>query len=117
MTVVIPVRDDPGGLEDTFVVLEGRLSPEHGRSATRELLAEPKPPTAIVTGGNQILLGAIEEIHDRGLALGSELSLVSCDTVSLTGRLQAQTEVLGRSHGRMVAGQPKPVTCPIVKAC
>jgi LacI family transcriptional regulator len=84
------------GLEETFTVLEGRLSPEHGRTATRELLAAPQPPTAIVTGGNQILLGALEEIHDRHLALGSELSLVNCDTVPLTELHQPAIAVVRR---------------------
>ena len=95
------------GLDDTFIVLEGRLSPEHGRSATRELLAAPEPPTAIVAGGNQILLGALEEIHDRGLALGSELSLVSCDTVSLTELHQPPIAVVRRDPreiGRRAGG-------------
>lgn len=95
------------GLEESFTVLEGRLSSEHGRSATRELLAAAEPPTAIVTGGNQILLGAIEEIHDRGLALGSELSLVSCDTVSLTELHQPPIAVVRRDPreiGRRAGG-------------
>lgn len=83
-------------LDPTFRILEGRLSPEHGRSATRELLATPEPPTAIVVGGNQILLGAIEEIQDRGLALGSELSLVSCDAISLTELHQPPISVIRR---------------------
>lgn len=84
------------GLEETFAVLEGKLSPEHGRTATRELLAAPQPPTAIVTGGNQILLGALEEIHDRNLELGSQLSLVNCDTVPLTELHQPAIAVVRR---------------------
>ncbi len=94
-------------LDETFTVLEGRLSPEHGRSATRELLAAADPPTAIVTGGNQILLGALEEIQDRDLALGSELSLVSCDTVSLTELHQPPIAVVRRDPreiGRRAGG-------------
>lgn len=86
-------RERRGGLEDayaerqlepTYTTLQGRLSPEHGRMATRELLEAAEPPTAIIAGGNQILLGAAQEIHDRGLELGADLSLASCDAISVT---------------------------------
>jgi LacI family transcriptional regulator, galactose operon repressor len=97
------------GVEETFTVLEGRLSPEHGRSATRELLAAAQPPTAVVAGGNQILLGTLEEIHERGLALGSELSLVSCDAISLTelheppiAVVRRDTREIGRRAGAVL---------------
>lgn len=113
-------------LDATFTILEGRLGAEHGRSATRELLAAAEPPTAIVTGGNQILLGAVEEIHDRDLALGSELSLVSCDTVSLTELHQPPIAVvrrdpreIGRRAGRLLlrhlgdsSAPPEEITLP-----
>jgi LacI family transcriptional regulator len=72
------------GLPATYTIVEGRLGPEHGREATRGLLESPSPPTALVAGGNQLVIGALEELRDRGLRIGSDVSLVSCDTVSVT---------------------------------
>lgn len=66
-----------------LIVHRGTLSPEHGYAALEEMLSAKKPPTAIVLGGNQLLEGALEVVHRRGLRLGTDLSLVSCDDVPL----------------------------------
>jgi LacI family transcriptional regulator len=71
-------------LEPTYRILEGELGPNHGRAATAQLLDGPEPPTAIVAGGNQILIGTLEELQRRGLQIGADLSLVSCDAISIT---------------------------------
>ena len=46
-------------LPKTYTVLQGTLSVEYGARATAELLALADPPTAIIAGGNQLMLGAI----------------------------------------------------------
>lgn len=88
-----PSRERRGGLEDayaarglppSFTVVEGMLAPGHGRRGTRQLLDQATPPTAIVAGGNQLLIGALYELRDRGLAVGQDISIVSCDAISLT---------------------------------
>jgi LacI family transcriptional regulator len=100
------------GLGPEYRVLQGRLSPEHGRMATRELLAGGQPPTAIVAGGNQILLGALQEIQDRRLTLGEGISLVSCDSISVTelhvppiAVIDRDTRELGRQAAALLLGQ------------
>ncbi len=72
------------GLPSTYAVAEGRLHPEHGRDATRQLLDAEQPPTALIAGGNQLLMGMLSELRDRGLAVGRDVSLVSCDAVPIT---------------------------------
>jgi LacI family transcriptional regulator len=72
------------GLPPTYTVVEGMLAPGHGRDGTRQLLDLRTPPTAIVAGGNQLLIGALYELRDRRLAVGRDLSLVSCDEIALT---------------------------------
>jgi LacI family transcriptional regulator len=72
------------GLEPTYRAVEGTLEPPHGQRATRTLLDGPEPPTAIVVGANQLLGGTLAELRDRGLAVGSDISLVSCDAIALT---------------------------------
>jgi LacI family transcriptional regulator len=74
---------DTFGVKRDLIVHRGTLSPEHGKAALEEMLDAKRPPTAIVLGGNQLLEGALEVVHRRGLQLGIDLSLVSCDDVPL----------------------------------
>jgi LacI family transcriptional regulator len=60
------------------------------------MLDAPGPPTAIVLGGNQLLAGTLLELRDRGLAVGGDVSIVSCDTVSATELHQPPIAVVRR---------------------
>jgi len=59
------------------------FSEQQGAEATRELLDLPEPPTALIAGSNQIMVGALQVISDRGLQLGRELSFVGYDDVAV----------------------------------
>ena len=50
----------------------------HSRTARR-----PPPPTAIIAGGNQILVGVLGELAARKLRIPRDISLVTCDDVPL----------------------------------
>jgi LacI family transcriptional regulator len=71
------------GLPKTYYVEDGTLSAAHGAEATRRLLDRPESPTAIILGGNQLLVGALETVVNRGIKLGSDLSLISSDDTAL----------------------------------
>jgi LacI family transcriptional regulator len=77
------------------------LSAWHGRDATARLLDAPEPPTAIVTGGNQLLAGTLEELRERSLAVGADVSLVSCDTISTTELHQPPIAVVRRDTAEL----------------
>src|SRR5918996_3900217 len=85
-------------LEPTYRTLEGELGSAHGRSATSRLLDSPEPPTAIVAGGNQILIGTLEELLARGLRVGADISLVSCDAISITELFTPPIAVVRRDN-------------------
>jgi LacI family transcriptional regulator len=72
------------GLTPSFQVLEGQLEAAHGQAATRELLEADEPPTAIIAGGNQLLGGVLRELAQRGIEIGRQMSLVSCDAIDIT---------------------------------
>ena len=74
---------DNFGVKRELIVHRGTLSPEHGEAALEEMLCAKRPPTAILLGGNQLLEGALKVVHRRGIQLGADLSLVSCDDVPL----------------------------------
>src|SRR4029453_6739099 len=73
------------GLPPTYRVLRGEaMGASWGEEATRQLLDDPEPPTAIIAGGNQLLIGALRVVAERGLEIGPRLSLVGCDDVAIT---------------------------------
>lgn len=86
------------GLPKTYRILEGRLSVEYGARATAELLALADPPTAIIAGGNQLMLGAIRVLHARGIRLGREMSFVGCDDIPISELYDPPIAVVRRDN-------------------
>ena len=73
------------GLPPTYRVLRGEsMGASWGEEATRQLLDDPEPPTAIIAGGNQLLIGALRVVAERGVEIGPRLSLVGCDDAAIT---------------------------------
>lgn len=88
-------------LAPDYTVLEGRLGREHGREATRRLLDAERPPTAIIAGGNQLVIGTLEELRARGLTVGRDVSLVSCDAISVTELFEPPIAVIRRDNAEI----------------
>ena len=82
--------------EDECLLVTGELSPETGYLATIGLLALEDPPTALVAGNNQLVVGAISALRDRGLRLPDDLSFVGCDDTDLTSLHDPPIDILGR---------------------
>ena len=59
--------------------VETELTPDAARVATRAALEQPRPPTAIATGGDGSLPGIIAAIDDLSLTIGEDISLVTSD--------------------------------------
>lgn len=83
-----------GGL----LVREGVFSADHGAAATRELLDLDPPPTALIAASNQIMIGALQVISDRGIELGRDLSLVGCDDVDVATLYRPRISVVDRDR-------------------
>jgi LacI family transcriptional regulator len=89
------------GLPPTYVADEGVFSVEHGAAAMRRLLALDEPPTAVIAGGNQLMLGALRVVSERGIRLGHDLSFVGCDDVAVTDLYQPPVAVVRRDNVAM----------------
>lgn len=112
---VRPSRERLGGLQDAMrsrgltnepIVLTGQLTEEHGETATNELLSLAEPPTAIVVGSNQLLVGALRAFCQRGIVPGDPISLVSCDDSPLSELYRPPISVVDRDSreiGRLAA--------------
>ncbi len=90
----------------TTIEIPGSFSAEHGAEATRRLLAADPRPTAIIAGGNQILIGCLEVLQAEGITVGRDISLVTCDDVPLSELYQPPIASIGRDTvglGRVAA--------------
>jgi LacI family transcriptional regulator len=82
--------------EDERLLVTGELNPETGYSATVALLALEDPPTALVAGNNQLVVGVISALRDRGLRTPDDLSLVGCDDTDLTSLHDPPIDIVHR---------------------
>jgi LacI family transcriptional regulator len=86
------------GLPRTYEVKEGTFSIESGTRLTRELLDAAQPPTALIAGGNQLMLGALQVISERGIELGRDLSFVGFDDIAVTSLYRPPIAVVRRDN-------------------
>ncbi len=90
-------------------VAYGSYSEAHGEAATEALLAQSKPPTAIIAGSNQILVGVLRAIRRRHLRIPADLSVVTYDRSPLAqflepalGTIERDTRQIGHTAGELL---------------
>jgi LacI family transcriptional regulator len=94
------------GLPDRSIHIAGSFAREHGEAATHDLLELADPPTAIIAGSNQLLVGCLTALMERRLRVGEEVSLVTCDDVPLAHLYQPPIASVSRDSvelGRVAA--------------
>lgn len=109
------------GLEAEIRVAEGDLTNDGGLHATRQLLSDGEPPTAIFAANDISAVGAMSACQEFGLRIPEDISVVGYDgiplgelrSVGLTtiaqpfeemGRLAAQ-RLFDRMQGKKVSGK------------
>jgi LacI family transcriptional regulator len=60
-------------------VVTGSSSTASAGAAVRKLLSLPEPPTAIISGNNLATIGIMKAVHELGLSVPRDLSLVGFD--------------------------------------
>lgn len=88
-------------LSISAIVRSGEFTTEHGEKATVSLLSDKDPPTAIVAGSNQILVGVLRAIRQNQLRIPEDISLVTCDEVPLAEFLVPPLATIARDHFQM----------------
>lgn len=84
-------------------VRPGAYTQKHGADTTLELLASGRAPTAIIAGGNQILVGVLRALRGKQLRIPRDVSLVTCDEVPLAEFLSPPLATIRRDPYRMGA--------------
>ena len=68
---------------DEELVVPGDFRSESGYEMTRKLLGLPEPPTAIFACNDMMALGAICAVHEAGLRVPDDVSVVGFDDITL----------------------------------
>lgn len=94
------------------IYLPGSFSTEHGEAAARRALSADPRPTAIIAGGNQLLIGCLRVMRQMGLRVAQDVSLVTCDDVPLSelyeppiASIERDTVGLGRVAAELLIGR------------
>ena len=74
---------DDSGAACELIERAGSFTALHGESATYEFLDMPQPPSALIIGGNLLLVGCLTALIRRGVEAGADVALVTCDDVAL----------------------------------
>lgn len=98
-----------GHQPDPALIHSVGMSLEMGYKTVRQLLQGAAPPTAIIAGGNLILAGVLQALHEAGVAIGQDMALIGCDDTELT-RLHTppitviarDLTLLGETAGRLL---------------
>lgn len=85
------------GLEPGPAV-RGRFSVDFGVQATRRLLDSAERLTAIIAGGNQLMIGALKVFSERGLEVGQDISFLGCDDIPITSLYRPPIAVVRRDN-------------------
>ncbi len=85
------------GLEPPeHLIRRGSLLPGFGKAETTALLRDVDRPTALIAGGNRLLIGVLEALNEMNIRVGKDIALVSCDDVDLTRLYQPPISVVKR---------------------
>ena len=68
---------------DPALIVEGDFSEVSGYRCTRLLLDRAEPPTAIVCSNDRMAFGAMRAVQERGLEVGSDISVAGFDDITL----------------------------------
>ncbi|WP_211881505.1 LacI family DNA-binding transcriptional regulator [Pseudarthrobacter albicanus] len=66
------------GVDETLI-RDGHSEAEPARQAIKSLMALKSPPTALITGNNQMTIGAMAALRDLGLQVPDDIALVAFD--------------------------------------
>jgi LacI family transcriptional regulator/LacI family repressor for deo operon, udp, cdd, tsx, nupC, and nupG len=105
-------------IEPELIVEAGRRQ-EDGYQAIGELLNLPEPPTAVLACSDDLAFGALHALHDAGLVVGSDVSLVGFDDLPLAAytqppltTLRQQRRVLGEQLAELLDATIRDHTIP-----
>ena len=100
---------EAGIFPDPALVIESKAGHTAAYSAMQQLLALPNPPTAVFTHNDVLAVGAMRAIHDAGLRVPDDISVVGYDNTVNTAYLnpplttvKSPVAEMGRQAGQII---------------
>ncbi len=97
------------GFADEIAVVATSYSEEGGYDGARELLSRSPRPTAIFAGSDEAALGVLAALHEAGLSVPGDISVVGYDNTRLAAHpnialttVNQDGVVMGRMAGRLL---------------
>ncbi len=94
---------------DQALLAEGNYQEASGKQGMRSLLRAGKPFTGLVSANDEMAIGAIEEVRERGMVIPDDLSIIGFDNVFFTrfmnpalSTVNYPIDVMGRMAARSV---------------
>jgi LacI family transcriptional regulator len=99
------------GLEEQPIPCVTAHNAQEAEQAVLSLVDGPQPPTAILAGGMQLLVGAMRALRQRSLTIGRDMALVGWDEAPLAEFLSPPIAVVDRDpHGLGIAAARRALT-------
>lgn len=83
------------------LICSGSFSTDFGYHQSLRLLQSPRPPTAVVAGSNQLLVGVLRALRELAVDVPSQVSVVGCDDSPLAQLHRPSITVLCRDDRLM----------------
>jgi DNA-binding LacI/PurR family transcriptional regulator len=84
LTSFVRAMAESGLTVENHLLRDGNYRISGGEAAMAELLKLSKPPTAIITANDLTAIGALRVIHNAGLSVPGEFSIVGFDDIELS---------------------------------
>ena len=93
-------------------------------ATTLDLFSISHPPTALIAGGNTVLVGILQALQDRDIQVGRDIALIGCDDTALARLytpaitvIERDLQLLGETAANLLIdtmekGQSKRVVLP-----
>lgn len=85
------------------LIREGTWTFDSGVQATKALLALDRPPTVILTSSDEMALGAMEVIHQAGLRIPQDISVMGFDNIDVGRYCSPSLTTIGVSAEQIAA--------------
>lgn len=76
--------EEDGGYHPELVISVNEVSCEQGYAAAPEILKRKPHPTAIMTSGDYLAVGALRWFHDRGIRVPEDMALIGYDDLEMS---------------------------------
>ena len=72
------------------------METEKAYAITRDIFSAPQPPTALIAGGNTILVGILQALQTKQIQVGHDIALIGCDDTALAQLYTPSITVIAR---------------------